>query len=197
VTACLRSARHATRPSRSSALQRIRPASSPRYTDPRYVPIAVNAVASAPLTRIRVRIRTPAAGPATTGSAIRRSTFAPATPASWQPPPTTPPRHTSSTAHSRAVPLTSAHYPASSCQLQPAEPMKPDRGQVDGAPRPLRPQRRKDRTQNTHVGFLPVRDDAGAATPARQVLGIPSARCRGARRRPRPPEASAPRARPG
>ena len=52
---------------------RIRPASSPRYTDPSSSPIAISAAASSLVGRIRVRSRTPAGAAATTGPPIRRS----------------------------------------------------------------------------------------------------------------------------
>ena len=74
VTACLRS-----RPPRRmgrrdlSAPNQIRPASSPRYTDPNNSPIAVNASASAAVGCIRVRIRTPAGAPPPPDQPIRRS----------------------------------------------------------------------------------------------------------------------------
>ena len=73
VTACLRSARHSAWAWRSKPPNRIRPANSPRYTDPSSSPIAVSASASSAVGHIRVRIRTPAGPAATTESPIRRS----------------------------------------------------------------------------------------------------------------------------
>jgi len=114
----LRPPRHATVTIERPYTDPPGPAHRETPTQPRYVPIAVNAVASAPLTRIRVSIRTPAAGPPHRIS-DRRSTFAPATPASWQPyPPPHPTPHKPQTSHSRGT-TPFRHYPASSCQLQP------------------------------------------------------------------------------
>jgi hypothetical protein len=105
VIARLRSARQARWPSGPSTPQRILPASSLRYTDPKNKPIVLNVVASAAVTFNRVRTRTPAGGAATTGSTIRRNALV-ATATSWQRLPT---NHLRAALNILAVALTSAH----------------------------------------------------------------------------------------